>query len=253
MQRNLASSRFVITGVAGALGQNLALNLGKRGAHIIGFDKDKAELKALEKKFLQEKISAQLSALDITNAKAVEKAMLPLTKAPLTGLILNAGITRISFFEEQKDADFERVFAVNFFAATRMARLLLEPLRKAHGIIVGLSSVSGFAPLKKRTAYSASKHALAGFLESLRTEEDALDVLVVYPSFIASKIRDGGTEKPLPKNPQNLLSAEDAAEKICHAIMRRKKRVYLPFEARLAHWVWFFFPNFFIRLMKRRS
>lgn len=253
MRSSLAESVFVLTGVAGGLGESLALALGARGATIIGVDSNKEALPRVSTALSSQKIKHQLSALDITDKRAVEKFCKPFQEKRIDGLILNAGITRIFFFDELSDAEFEKVFAVNFFAAVSLCRHLLKPLRRSSGVLVGISSVSGFAPLMKRTAYSASKHALAGFLETLRSEETAIDVLVVYPSFIETQLRQNSEAGTAAAGKPKGISAEAAAQKICTAVVDRKKRLYLPFLAKLSRWVWFLWPDFYIRRMKKRA
>ncbi len=79
---------------------------------------------------------------------------------------------------------------VNLFGAIHLTRPALPALRQSRGLVVAISSVAGYTPLIARTGYAASKHALHGFFESLRTEvaADGIDVMLVCPSFIATGI-----------------------------------------------------------------
>ncbi len=253
MRRNLTGKTFIITGAAGGLGRALCLALGQRGAKIVGFDADVKAIQETSASLARERIEHRIEVLDITNAKAVRRALKPLTKEGVDGVILNAGITRIAPFSETPFEEFVRVIEVNVFGAVIFARELLTALRDRKGALVGISSVSGFAPLQNRTAYSASKHALSGFLETLRSEESALDITVVYPSFLESAIRSRSVDGREVKKNKGVLATQDAAERIVKAIICRKKRLYMPFQSRLAKLLWNFAPGFYMRLMKRRA
>lgn len=252
-KRTLHGARFVLTGAAGGLGRALCAELGRKGARIIGFDADPEALKAASAALQQEGIDHHLQLLDITDAKAVRQALQGLDVQPIDGLILNAGITRILPFREMPFDQFVKVFEVNVFGAVIFAKELIEPLRSTKGVIVGISSVSGFAPLMNRTAYSASKHALAGFLETLRSEEPDLNVLVVYPSFLQTGIRSRAVNDTAAHHKAGELSANAAAARIVDAIIDRRRRLYMPLQARLARLVWNSFPDLYIKLMKKRA
>lgn len=259
MKRKISGSTFLITGSGGNLGLALSLALGKQGAHIIGLDANEQAILAAKKQLTQEGISHYFRQIDLTNEKAVRKTLKEIVKSELKnkkgldGLILNAGITRIVPFSELDFEQFQKVFQVNVFGAVLCAKEMLTSLREANGVIVGISSVSGFAPLKKRTAYSASKHALSGFLESLRSEEENLDVLVVYPSFLETGIRERVAGQENVGHNTGTLSPYTAAQKIVTAIEKRKKRLYIPFQSKLARAVWNRFPDLYMALMKKRT
>jgi len=252
-KRTLKGASFVVTGAAGRLGLALCAELGRKGARIIGFDADPEALKAASAALQQEGIDHHLQLLDITDAKAVRQALQGLSEQAIDGLILNAGITRILPFREMPFEQFIRVLEVNVFGAVIFAKELIDSLCSTEGVIVGISSVSGFAPLMNRTAYSASKHALAGFLETLRSEEPDLDVLVVYPSFLQTGIRGRAVNDTAAHHKAGELSADAAAARIVRAIVDRRRRLYMPFQARLARLVWNLFPGLYIRLMKKKA
>ncbi len=106
-------------------------------------------------------------------------------------LVNNAGITHRSAFATTDPAVLRRVMEVNFFGAMNLTHHALPHLLRSRGAIVAISSVAGFAPLIARTGYAASKHALHGFFESLRSEvrSQGVDVTLVCPSFIAHRDR----------------------------------------------------------------
>lgn len=239
----------MITGAAGGLGRALSFFLGKHGARIIGYDSNSNALKSLSNDLAAAGIDHIMSLLDLTDQKKVKKALSLLADEKIDGLILNAGITRIIPLAETSIEDFRLIFEVNFFASVQFAKFLLPQLKQSNGSLVGISSVSGFAPLRLRTAYSASKHALSAFLETVRSEEDSIDILVVFPSYLQTAIRDGSAAK----KQIGTISADYAAQQIVTAIINRRKRLTFPLQAKLARLVWYLCPDLYIKLMKKQS
>ena len=87
-------------------------------------------------------------------------------------LILNAGVNAHFNFAELEDLGlYERIMKINFYANVYLTKYALPHLRKYRSHIVVISSISGKLGLPERSAYCASKFALSGFFESLRTEE----------------------------------------------------------------------------------
>jgi NAD(P)-dependent dehydrogenase (short-subunit alcohol dehydrogenase family) len=96
-----------------------------------------------------------------------------------------------------------KVFEVNYFGAVNVAAELVAGGARSRGAHLAISSVAGFAPLHRRSAYSASKHALEGFFRTLASEEKPYGVRVhiAAPSFVATNLgnpdsRDGGIARP---------------------------------------------------------
>lgn len=252
-RRSLGHSNVVVTGAAGGLGLSLCRELGRRGARVVGYDASAEALEAAGGVLRSAGVEHELHQLDLTDAGASARALTRLAASRIDGLILNAGITRIVPLAELTDADLRRVLEVNLVSPVLWSRSLLEPLRASRGFVVGISSVAGFAPLARRTAYAASKHALAGFLETLRSEEPALDVLAVYPSYLRTGIRDRSAAGPPPRHRAGGVGAEAAAARIVRAIERRERRLLLGAEAHLARLVWTLAPDLYVRLMRSRA
>src|SRR5690606_2151199 len=128
-----------------------------------------------------------------------------------------------------KDADTDvmrRVMDVNFFGAVYCTSFALPSITERKGVIVGISSIAGYRGLPGRSAYSASKFALQGWLEALRTEllEEEVNVMWICTGFVASNIRntalshDGEPQQENPMDESTLMTAADCARHIIHAI-----------------------------------
>jgi short-subunit dehydrogenase len=149
---------------------------------------------------------------------------------------------------------------VNFFGAVNCTKAALPALVAAHGLVIAISSVAGYTPLIARTGYAASKHAMHGFFESLRTElaPQGVAVMMVCPSFIATRIDrnalggDGGPVRHAQVTVGRPMTAEAAAERIVAAAARRPRMLFIGRTARQAWWLSRIAPRVYERIMARR-
>src|SRR5690606_17839964 len=103
-----------------------------------------------------------------------------------------AGISMRALFEEADLKVFRQVMEINFFGSVYCTKYALPSLLENQGMILGISSIAGYRGLPGRSAYSASKYALQGWLEALRTEllDKNVHVMWIAPGFTASNIRN---------------------------------------------------------------
>lgn len=244
----------IISGGNGGLGRALADGLQASGWHTILLDIDVTDLATNE---LQTPVRADLT--DVEKLDAVYGKIIA-SRPSIDLVIYNAGITHIGAFCQTLDQTHRRVFEINYFAAVNMARAFLEPIRKAKGTHLAISSVAGFSPLYHRTAYAASKHALQGFFSSLRSEEAAYGVktLIAAPSFVATNIgndqrQDNGISRPgSATDGLDYMTAQAAAAVILRGVQREQSFIPVGRIARLSWWIYSFSPRLFQRLMERK-
>src|SRR5688572_3733507 len=166
-------------------------------------------------------------------------------------LINNAGI---SMRAQLKDASLEvirKVMEINFFGAVYCTKFALPSIIERKGTIVGVSSIAGYRGLPGRSGYSASKHALQGWLEAVRTEllHSGLNVMWVCPGFTTSNIRnaalnkDGQSQGESPMDESSMMRAEDCARRILKAIEKRKRTIVMTFTGKRAVFLNRFFPK----------
>lgn len=259
MMRDFAGRTVVVTGAGGGLGRALALRFAAAGARIVALDRDTAVLQGLT---FPEGAEALCLACDVTDEMECVRAMAAARRAfgGIDLLVNNAGITHRSAFAATRPEVIRRVMEVNYFGALHCTHAALEDLVARRGLVVAISSVAGFAPLIARTGYAASKHALHGFFDSLRTEVEPLGVkvLLVCPSFISTGIEknalagDGGPAR----HAQSVVGARSAPEAMAEKIFRAAesgRRLLLPDRvSRLAWWVSRLAPRLYARLMVRK-
>src|SRR6476620_2284372 len=115
---------------------------------------------------------------------------------------------------------------INFFGAVYCTKYALNSIIERKGTIVGVSSIAGYRGLPGRNGYSASKFALQGWLEAIRTElmQDGVHVMWVCPGFTTSNIRnaalnkDGQSQGESPMDENSMMPADVCARHILNAI-----------------------------------
>jgi NAD(P)-dependent dehydrogenase (short-subunit alcohol dehydrogenase family) len=244
----------VISGGAGGLGRALAKALREKGWRAILLDLD---IGGLETNETQHPI-----ACDLTDAKARAGVFADIleTEPSIDLVIYNAGITQIGAFAESTEAAHRKVFEINYFAAVEMARAFIPSIRASKGAHLAVSSVAGFTPLYHRTAYAASKHALEGFFNSLRSEEAPFGVstLIAAPSFVATNIGNAerqpdGTARPGSAGDGiDYMTPESAARIILRGLERGTPMIPVGRVARMAWLINRFSPWLYQRLMERK-
>ncbi len=166
-------------------------------------------------------------------------------------LINNAGISMRAEVEEVELEAIKKVMDINFWGTVYCTKFALPFILQSKGSIVGVSSIAGFRGLPGRSGYSASKFAVNGFLESLRTEllESGVNVMWVCPGFTASNIRRASLNKKGHSHGEtsmdegSMMSAEECATHIMKSIEKRKRTLVLTFTGKRAIFLNKFFPR----------
>ena len=161
----------VVTGAAGGLGAALARQCAEAGARV-SRSTSTAGAEAIAVGLRAQDHDTIGLACDVSDEAACHSAIADVVQrlGGIDWLIANAGISaRCPPAREAAPAVLRRVMAVNFFGAAWCTQAALPSLLQRRGQIVVISSVAGFSPLVGRSAYAASKHALHGFFDSLRS------------------------------------------------------------------------------------
>jgi len=261
---SIRDEHAVVTGAAGGLGRALCDELAKAGARVSALDIDEAALRSLASSDDSGRVRGH--RLDITDAAACDDVFerLRAEHGPVDLLINNAGITHFSTVADVALETISQVMAVNFTGAVNCTKAALPDLLARRGQVVVMSSVAGFAPLFGRCAYSASKHALHGFFETLRSEvaEHGVNVLIVCPSFVDSQ-RDhpeagspyAGAARPGSARATvgEVISPESAAQQVVAAAAARRRQLLVGRVAKQSYWVRRLYPRLYDAIMLRRA
>ena len=148
---------------------------------------------------------------------------------------------------------------INYFGTVYCTKLALNSITERKGTVVGISSIAGYRGLPGRSGYSASKFAINGWLESVRTElmDDDVNVMWVCPGFTTSNIRnvalnsDGKSQGESPMDEGKMMSAETCAVHILDAIEKRKRTLVLTSTGKRTVLLNRFFPSLADKLVRK--
>ncbi len=174
-------------------------------------------------------------------------------------LINNAGISMRALFSETDLETLRRVMNINFWGSVYCTKYALPHLLKQKGTVVGVSSIAGYRGLPGRTGYCASKFAVNGFFEALRTEllDSGVNVMWVCPGFTASNIRNMALDKKAkpqgesPMDEDKMISAEECAAGILEAIEKRKRTLVFTINDKRTVLVNRFMPSLADKLVRK--
>ena len=234
----------IVTGATSGIGEACALAFGKEGAKVVITGRNQEKLARSLRKLENEGVTC----LGVLADAGVEEDNQRLAKETLKHfgkidiLVNNAGISMRALFEDLDTAVFHKVMDTNFWGTVYATKYCLPSIIENKGSIIAVSSINGYRGTPARTAYTASKYAMNGFMESLRTEvmKRGVHILVACPGFTASNIRNsaltanGNSQGESPRNEGEMMSAEEVAHHIVKATVKRKRDLVLTREGKLA-------------------
>ena len=177
-------------------------------------------------------------------------------------LVNNAGVSMWARFTEVTDlAPFDQMMRVNYLGSVYCTHAALPHLLRSRGRIVAVSSLTGRTGVPTRSGYAATKHAMAGFFDSLRIELEGsgVTVTVVYPGFVSTEIRErafGPDGVPLgegksPVREREVMTPETCARLILSAAASRRRELVMTLRARIGVWLKLFSPRLVDRIARR--
>jgi NAD(P)-dependent dehydrogenase (short-subunit alcohol dehydrogenase family) len=174
----------LITGSSSGFGLLTSVELAKAGFKVVATMRDLGRRERLDQAASAAGVTAQfdIRALDVTDFDALPGFVDAIVRdhGRLDVLVNNAGFAVAGFLEDIKLEELRRQFETNFFGAVAMTKAALPTMRRQHsGHIIMVSSIGGLLGTVTIGSYSASKHALEGWSESLRLETNALGIKVV--------------------------------------------------------------------------
>jgi dehydrogenase/reductase SDR family member 7B len=244
----------IITGATSGIGKALAFEFGSRGSKLLITGRNPRELETTVAELRNKKIQVAGLQADVSieehNRLMANKAIEQYGTIDI--LINNAGISMRALFEEVDLEVVKKVMDINFYGVLYATKYCLPEIKRNRGSVVGISSIAGFRGLPGRTGYSASKFALNGFLEVLRTEllKTGVHVLTACPGFTASNIRrrsltkDGTSQGESPRNEGQMMTAAEVARHIYQATAGRKRTLILTTQGKLAVFLNKWLPSF---------
>jgi short-subunit dehydrogenase len=263
MIRSLFKDKVVvITGASSGIGRELAFQLAEQGAWLSLAARNRERLESVRIECERRGGKAIVLTTDVSEPAQCE-ALICLTVehyARLDMLVNNAGMTMHANFEDVHDPGiFEKLMRINYLGSVYCTYYALPYLKQTQGRIVGVSSLTGKTGVPTRSGYAASKHAMAGFFDSLRIEvaPSYVSVTMIYPGFVATAVR----EQALGINGQSIgrstvrehevMPVGQCAQIILRAAAKRKREVVMTWRGKIGLWLKLIAPGLVDRIARK--
>jgi dehydrogenase/reductase SDR family member 7B len=253
-----------ITGASSGIGEALALELGRKGARLILSARREEELKRVAAQTKLPELDLMILPFDLSDTgNSSGLAAQVMNKFGRIDVLINNGgySQRSEAIETSLDID-RKLMEVNYFSYVSLTKAVLPYMkRQKSGQIVVISSIAGKFGFYLRSSYSAAKHALHGFFESLRleTEKFGLKVLIVCPGKVKTNVSlnavkaDGQKHNEMDISHENAMSAEECARQITDAMLKGKEEILVGGKELLIVKIRRYFPNLFSKLIRKQS
>ena len=257
--KDLKNKTIWITGASDGIGKELAIQLAKEGAKIILTARSADKLEMIKSALHGEGHRVlPMDLLETVAIPAVVKDLLLQTDIDI--VIHSAGISQRSLVKETSLEVDRRIMELDYFAIVYITKSILPHfIKKQSGCIVAISSIAGKLGTPMRSAYCAAKHAIHGFMDSLRAEvfADNIEVLVAAPGSTKTNIsnnalegdgtKHGVTDPAIAKG----IPVEDCAKQIIDGIKGNKQEILIAKgKEKLATYVKRFFPKVLFKMVR---
>ncbi|MDX8364341.1 SDR family oxidoreductase [Cytobacillus sp. IB215665] len=249
----LLNKNIVITGASSGIGEKIALKVAEMGARPIMLARSEDKLREISS-YINEKASVDslYFPLDVSNLAQVKVVFQQIYQqvGHIDILVNNAGFGIFDSFIEANMDDIERMFAVNVLGLTACTKEVLPSMVSNNsGHIINIASQAGKLATPKSSGYSASKHAVIGFTNSLRMElaKTNIHVSAVNPgpietNFFNTADKSGNYVKNVKKI---ILKSEYVSEQIIKLMIHPKRELNLPRWMNASSVLYHLFPRAF--------
>jgi short-subunit dehydrogenase len=227
---------IVITGASSGIGAEMARETARKGWQPVLLSRTETKLKDLQGSIRQEiGVLPIIHTLDVRNRADVERVFEAiLTEVPaIDVLINNAGFAIFDRFADAKLSDIEDMFQTNVIGLMACTQAVLpKMLTQKKGHIINIASQAGKIATPKSSGYSATKHAVLGFTNSLRLELEGTNIHVtaVNPGPIETNFFSIADEsgKYVENVQKYMLNPKEVAQKIIGTVENPKREINLP-------------------------
>lgn len=239
---------IIITGASSGIGKELALKLSEKNSKLVLASRNKQRLNEVAELCIKNGSEALVVTADVGKKEDCKNIVDQTVKrfGAIDVLINNAGLTMWADFDTVTNLKaLEQIMQVNFFGSMYLTHFALPLLIKSKGQIVGVSSLTGKTGIPTRSIYAASKHAMAGFFDTLRIELKEKDVAVtmIYPGFVSTEVRERALNSdgvPLGKSPvkeKEVMTVEKCVRLMLPVIEKRKRELVMTTRAKIGLWL----------------
>lgn len=256
---NLSNKNIFITGASGGIGAEIARLCAERGANLFLFARslDKLEIlkKDLEAQFPR---SVHVYKLDVSNTDDIQHVFRTVMDevGQVDVLVNNAGFGVFRAAHEATVDEIKGMFDVNVIGLMTCTSMVLPTMKaQRSGHIINIASQAGKIATPKSSVYSATKHAVLGYTNSLRMElvDSNVFVTAVNPGPIATNFFEIADESgTYVKNVQRFMLKPDyVARKVVDVMFTKTREVNLPRWMNTGSIFYALFPRLFERLGKK--
>lgn len=252
-----------ITGASSGIGKEIAIQCAKFGAKVVLSARNesklfevKEELQSKDMHFVLPLDLEQNDRFDLLVDKVISKF------GRIDFLFNNGGLSQRSEASETPISVDRRIMEINYFGNIALTKAILPLFQKQQsGHIIVISSIAGKFGFYLRSAYSASKHALQGFYESLLLEEkkNNINVLLAYPGKINTPIstnaltKEGKAHGVMDHNQKTGMPVEECVSKLLKAVEKNKKEVLIGNKEIKAVTLKRFLPKLFWKVIAKQK
>ncbi|MDO8992212.1 SDR family oxidoreductase [Daejeonella sp.] len=250
-----------ITGASSGIGEALCYELNQAGAKLIISSRSTESLYQVKSKCMKNQLDVHVLPLDLENTLELEdKANAALNIFGRIDIIIHSGGVSQRSLAMDTDLDVaQKIMNINFWGTVALTKAVIPSmLSNQSGHIVIISSLVGKFGTKFRSAYSASKHALHGYFDSLRSEIDPkIKISIICPGFIKTNVTinaltaDGTRQNTMDDAQANGMSADECAVQIIKAIKSGKEEVYIGGKEKYAVLLKRFLPGLFSKIVRK--
>jgi short-subunit dehydrogenase len=253
-----------ITGASSGIGESLVHECAKQGAKIILSARREAELLRVANEAKLQENNFLIVPFDLADtSRASELVLQVINKFSSIDILINNGgqSQRSTVMETSTDTE-RRLFEINYFSAVNLSKAVLPfMLEKGKGKIVVVSSIAGKFGFYLRSSYSAAKHALHGYFESLRleVEKQGVSVLMVCPGKIKTNVSinaispSGVSHNQMDESHETAMGPEACAKQILKGILSDKEEIFIGGKELLIVKIKRFLPSLFSKIIRKQS
>lgn len=264
MAQQLKDKVIWITGASSGIGEALVQACAQQGAFVILSARRTHELERVARVAHLAPEKYLILPFDLSDTThATQWAELVIAKFGRIDVLINNGGQSQRSEVIDTTGEIERtLFEINYFSAVNLSKAVLPHMHKNKaGKIVVVSSIAGKFGFYLRSTYSAAKHALHGYFESLRLENESkgISVLLVCPGKIKTNVSlnalnaDGKTHNKMDASHQDAMSAKECAEQIIQGILSNKEEIFIGGKELLIVKIKRFLPSLFGKLIRKQS
>lgn len=253
-----------ITGASSGIGEALVYLLNEQGAKLIISSRRADALYKVKQKCKKSPLDVHVLPLDLEQTESLfTKADAAYKIYGVIDILINAGgISQRGNVLETEPAVEQKIMNINFWGTVNLSKALLpKMINQGSGNLVILSSVVGKFGTAFRSTYSASKHALHGYFDSLRCEvaDKGISINIICPGFIKTNVTinsvkpNGEKYNKMDANQENGMDVFDCANEILKAIDKNKEEVLIGGKETYGVYLKRFMPKYFSKMIRKRK